>query len=82
MLYSRHLTQEERAKLRRMTRRRLGRISQRAHIILLSAQQRPVPEIADIFEVSQATVRYWIHRFNAGGLEGLQQGKPCKRSSR
>ena len=36
-------------------------------MVLLSAQQRTVPEIAVIFGVKYKTVRKWLRRFNAAG---------------
>lgn len=82
MIYVREPTTDERSELKRMTRQEIGRISQRAHIILLSAQRRTVPEIAVIFAMSRATVRFWIERFNAEGPDGLydepRSGRPRK----
>ena len=82
MLYARQLTPKEHDKLRCMTQQKIGRVGHRAHMVLLSSQRRPVPEIAAIFEVCQATVRYWIHRFNAAGLAGLQTGLARERPTR
>ena len=63
-----------------MTRQEIGRVSQRAQMILLSAQRREVPEIARIFSVSRATVRFWMHAFDAAGPAGLydapRSGRP------
>ncbi|MDZ7413260.1 MAG: IS630 family transposase [candidate division KSB1 bacterium] len=82
MLYARRPTDEEREELKRMTRQEVGRVSQRAHMILLSVRRKTVPEIADIWEVDCATVRFWIHRFNADGPDGLydqeRSGRPRK----
>jgi len=72
MLYCRNLTQEERTQIHRMIRRKRGLMGQRAYIILLSSRQISVSKIASIFEVSPATVRHWIHRFNAEGVAGLR----------
>ena len=51
-------------------------------MILLSAQRREVPEIARIFSVSRATVRLWMHAFDAAGPAGLydapRSGRPRK----
>jgi transposase len=63
-----------------MTRQEVGRVSQRAHMILLSAQHRRDAEIARIFSVSKATVRFWMHAFDAEGPAGLyddpRSGRP------
>jgi transposase-like protein len=72
MIYVRPLSDAERAELKRMTRQEVGRVSQRAQMILLSAQHRRVPEIATLFEVSRATVRFWIRQFEAEGPAGLR----------
>jgi transposase len=82
MLYARQPTQAERIELQRMTRQAVGRVSQRAHMILLSIQQRTVPELATLFTMSRASVRFWIRRFNAHGPAGLyddpRSGRPRK----
>ena len=82
MIYVRQPTEDERAELRRMTRQEVGRVAQRAQMVLLSAQRRGVPEIAALFEVSRATVRYWLRQFDATGPGGLRDeprsGRPRK----
>jgi len=40
-------------------------------MILLSGQSRSVLEIASIFFTTPATVRFWIRRFDATGINGL-----------
>ncbi len=80
MIYVRPLTEAEHHELQRMTRQEIGRVSQRAQMILLSAQQRTVPEIARLFDTSRATVRFWIRRFEVRGPSGLyddeRSGRP------
>lgn len=82
MIVVRHPTAEELVELKRMTRQEIGRVAQRAQIILLSAQERTVPEMAAIFDVHAKTVRHWIQRFNAHGPAGLydelRSGRPKK----
>ncbi|MBI3948023.1 MAG: helix-turn-helix domain-containing protein [Armatimonadetes bacterium] len=82
MLYVRALTDDEHAELERMTKQDVGRVSERARMILLSAQRWPVPQIASTFEMRPATVRYWIRRFEAGGPSALcdqpRSGRPRK----
>ena len=75
MLYVRQPTPEEHQALKRLTRQAVGRVSQRAQMVLLSAQRRTVPEIATIFDVSRATVRFWLRRFEAQGWIERTQGK-------
>lgn len=52
----------------------------RLKIIDLSSQGYSVPELAQWFDLSEATIRSYIHNFNAGGVTGLQpkygQGRP------
>ena len=80
MIYVRQPTPDEYSELRRMTRQAVGRVSQRAQIVLLSAQHRSVPEIAAIFELHPTSVRKWIRRFDAAGPAGLlddpRSGRP------
>jgi transposase len=82
MIYVRQPTEAERAELKRMTRQEVGRVAQRAQMVLLSAQRRGVPEIAALFEVSRATVRHWLRQFDAAGPAGLRDeprsGRPRK----
>jgi len=82
MIYVREPTADEYIELKRMTRQEIGRVSQRAQMVLLSAQQRRVAEIARIFSVSKATVRFWMHAFDAEGPVGLyddlRSGRPRK----
>ena len=44
MLYARQPTDEERKELKRMTRQEVGRVSQRAQMILLSVRRKTVPD--------------------------------------
>lgn len=78
----RDLTDEDRKELKRMTRHAIGRVSQRAQMILLVAQHRAYAEIARIFDTNTVTVSYWISRFNTDGPSGLydrpRSGRPRK----
>jgi transposase len=82
MLYARQPVDEELQELKRMTRQEVGRVGQRAQMVLLSARRKTVQEIADFFDVCRATVRFWIQRFNAEGPSGLydreRSGRPRK----
>lgn len=82
MLHARKPTEEERAELQQMRRQAVGRVSQRAHMVLLSIQGQSVPVIAIIFQTSRATVRFWIKRYNTEGPDGLydepRSGRPSK----
>jgi transposase len=85
MIYLRRLTEEEQAELRRMTRQEVGRVSQRAQRVLLAAQRRTVPELAQWFDYSRATVRSWLKQFEQDGPPGLydapRSGRPRKVSA-
>ena len=74
MIYVRTLVNEEYRELIAMKRREIGRVSQRAQIILLSAKEWAVPRIAALLEVSPATVRFWIRKFEREGPKGLYDG--------
>jgi transposase len=82
MIYARPPTEGEHIELQRMVRQAIGRVSQRAHLMLLSAQRRTVPELASFFDMSRATVRVWIRRFNVHGPAGWydepRSGRPRK----
>lgn len=82
MLYVRKPTTEEFKELRRMVRQEVGRVSQRAQMVLLSSRGQKVPEIAHIFGLCQATIRFWLRRFSAHGPGGLhdqpRSGRPSK----
>jgi transposase len=84
MIYVRQPTESEQQELKRMTRQEVGRVSQRAQMVLLSMHKRTVPEIAVIFDQSRATVRFWLRRFDAHGPFGLfdepRSGRPPKAS--
>lgn len=80
MIYVRTPTDAELQELKRMTRQEIGRVAERAQMILLSVQRRTVPEIATIFDVKSKTVRKWIRRFDTLGPLGLydepRSGRP------
>jgi transposase len=52
---------------------KVPRLRTRAQMILLAAEQgRTGPEIARIVRESEATVRRWLTRYRAEGMEGVQ----------
>ena len=65
------LAADQRQALERLRRRAVGRVSQRAHMILLSAQGYTVPQLAEIFDVGEDVVRTWLHRYQQAGCVGL-----------
>ena len=72
MVFVRPLDEHERRELKRLARREVGLVSERIRMILLSSRGYPVPQIAEIFECDEATVRSWIERFQTEGVEGLR----------
>jgi transposase len=82
MLYATQPTDQGRKELERMARWEDRRVKQRAQMILLSIRRKKTLEIADLVGVRPATVRLWLHRFNAYGPDGLydreRSGRPRK----
>jgi transposase len=50
-----------------------ARLVERARMIGLAHQGPQVPAIARELRLCQATVRFWLKRFNCRGLAGLQE---------
>jgi transposase len=65
------LSDEQRQALEQVRRRAVGRVSQRAHMVLLSAREYPVDQIAEIFGVGEDVVRKWLRRYQREGPTGL-----------
>ena len=57
--------------LRLLTRRAVGRIAQRALMVLWSAERVSVSEIAARLHAKPKTVRKWLRRFIRNGSAGL-----------
>jgi len=76
------LNDTQRAELRQLARRALGRVSERAHFVLLSAQGYAPSKIGELMGYEVATIRTWLHAYQARGVTGLQDaprsGRPCK----
>lgn len=68
-----HVSDSDRELLRRLTRRRKSAhaLSQRARIILLSADGMSNLAVAERVGVSPPTVVHWRHRYRERGVEGL-----------
>jgi transposase len=65
------LTDEQRRDLERVRRRAVGRVSQRAHMVLLSARGYSVQQIGEIFALGEDVVRDWLRRYQRQGPPGL-----------
>jgi transposase len=70
-LYVQPVTDEVRAELERLRRQAVGRVAQRAHMVLLSLRGQTVAEIADTFGCGEDVVRTWLHRFDRRGERGV-----------
>ena len=71
----RAVSEKERESLRRMARSRTvgAGLVRRAQIVLHALEGLKAPEISARMELCGATVRHWLKRFNACGLEGLEE---------
>lgn len=80
----RTLTPEEHTTIRRLAQSRTEavRVVQRAQVIWLSAQGTKVTDIADKVGLASNSVRMWIKRFNAAGIQGLQDAVRAGRPAR
>ena len=76
------LNDTQRQQLRQVTRQAVGRVSERARFVLLSAQGHAVPEIARLMECHPANVRHWLKAYEAQGSTSLydapRSGRPTK----
>jgi transposase len=78
----RDVTVEERATVGRLAHSRTAasRLVERARVVLAALDGERVTAIAERFHVTAATVYLWLHRFNDGGLVGLEdqprKGRP------
>lgn len=66
------LNDEQRHALRRLAREAIGRVSERAHFVLLSDQGKSVPEIGALMGYSAQAVYPWLERYQHHGIAGLQ----------
>lgn len=77
-----HLTDEQRQELQHVSRRAVGRIALRAHMVLLSDRGFSVPTIAEVHDCGCDVVRGWLHRYTQDGVAGLddepRSGRPPK----
>jgi len=73
VLYVRDMTAEEKDTISRLAKARTepARVVERATIIERSRQGQRVPAIAKDLRLGEDTVRLWLKRFNAEGVEGL-----------
>ncbi len=76
------LTEERREELTQVSLRAVGRVALRAQMVLLSGRGYSVPQIAKIHDCGMDVVRMWLHRYEEGGVAGLEDeprsGRPPK----
>jgi hypothetical protein len=76
------LNDTEKAELRQVTRQAVGRVSERAHFVLLSSQGYSAPKIGELFGYEAQTVRSWLQSYQDEGCKGLvddpRSGRPEK----
>lgn len=78
--YVRPLTDEETTALRQRYRQTdSADMRTRCHMILLSAQKHTVSEIAELLCYDQDAVLYWLDRYEAENLAGLEDRPRCGR---
>ena len=72
----------EMAELRQVGRQAVGRVSERAHFVLLSSQGYSPPEIGGLLGYDVQTVRTWLTAYQQQGCAGLddapRSGRPPK----
>src|SRR3989304_9406977 len=82
MLYVQPLSETELSELEKPTQQAVGRVAERSWYILLSNKGKSVPEICETFNRHPNCVRIWIKRYQAQGIDGLQDqqrsGRPQK----
>ena len=67
------------AELRQIARQAVGRVSERAHFVLLSADGYSPPEIGDLFGYDAQTVRIWLKAYQQQRCAGLDDAPRCGR---
>jgi transposase len=76
------LDDTQRAALRQFARQAIGRQSERAHFVLLSDQGVAPAEIGRLMGYAVNTVKHWLRRYQAAGLDGLRDeprsGRPMR----
>jgi hypothetical protein len=64
------LNDTQRAELQQLARQAVGRVSERAHFVLLSDQGCSSPEIAQLTGYDTATVRTWLRAYAKRDIAG------------
>lgn len=66
------LNDTEQKELQLQARREVGRVSERIHFVLLSAQGHSPPEIGELMGYNAASVRTWLIAYREGGIAALE----------
>ncbi len=74
------LTEDKVKTLELEARQQIGRVTERIHFVLLSNRGYSPPQIAELFNYTEETVRNWLKRYQQKDLPGLidepRQGRP------
>jgi transposase len=74
------LNDNQRDALRQTARQAIGRVSERAHFVLMHDQGMTPQQIAAIMDYELRTVQRWLKRYDSHGLDGLndqpRSGRP------
>lgn len=80
MIYAKVNAQDRESILAEMKKTTDAKWYRRLKVVDLSGRGQTVPELAQLFDLSAATIRRYIHCFNKGGLAGLRpaygRGRP------
>jgi transposase len=72
-LFVQQVPDEVERELEKLRRQGVGRVSQRAHMVLLSLRGFSVAEIAHVFDCGEDVVRTWLHRFEHRGNRPIHE---------
>jgi transposase len=73
------LNDPDKTRLHQVARQAKGRVSERAHFVLLSATGYSAPKIGELFGYEAETVRSGLQRYQAPGCPGLEDQPRCGR---
>jgi len=81
MIFAKVKTEEAKKELQlALSSAKKSYLYRRLLIIKLSSEGKTVPELTEMFNLTELTVRQYIHEYNNGGLVGLlPQKKPGRR---
>ena len=74
------LDDNQRQALRQLARQAVGRVSERAHFVLMRDQEMTQAQIAQTMNYSMRTVQRWLNRYDQYGLDGLEDAPKLGRA--